>query len=108
MNPDRAELAGTGAAILFHVALIAALSMSLASVSHPPEPPSMEVELVDDFGMQSAAPETTPTPPPPSEAPELGQAPEPVKAKATYVCLSNDEDGVANAIDTILLPMLKG
>jgi hypothetical protein len=80
MNPDRAELAGTGAAILFHVALIAALSMSLASVSHPPEPPSMEVELVDDFGMQSAAPETTPTPPPPSEAPELGQAPEPVAA----------------------------
>ena len=38
----------------------------------------------------------------------MGQAPEPVKAKATYVCLSNDEDGVANAIDTILLPMLKG
>ena len=38
----------------------------------------------------------------------MGQAPEPVKAKANYVCLSNDEDGVANAIQTILLPMLKG
>jgi len=38
----------------------------------------------------------------------MGQAPEPVKAKADYVCLSNDEDGVANAIDTVLLPMLKG
>jgi hypothetical protein len=38
----------------------------------------------------------------------MGQAPEPVKAKATYVSTSNDEDGVAHAIDTILLPMLKG
>ena len=38
----------------------------------------------------------------------MGQAPEPVKAKADYVSLTNDEDGVANAIDTILLPMLKG
>jgi Cof subfamily protein (haloacid dehalogenase superfamily) len=37
----------------------------------------------------------------------MGQAPEPVKAKATYVSSSNDEDGVAHAIDTILLPMLK-
>ena len=37
----------------------------------------------------------------------MGQAPEPVKAKATYVSSSNDEDGVARAIDTILLPMLK-
>jgi hydroxymethylpyrimidine pyrophosphatase-like HAD family hydrolase len=37
----------------------------------------------------------------------MGQAPEPVKAKADYVCLSNDEDGVANAIDTVLLPMLR-
>ena len=37
----------------------------------------------------------------------MGQAPEPVKAKATYVSSSNDEDGVAQAIDTILLPMLK-
>jgi len=38
----------------------------------------------------------------------MGQAPEPVKAKATYISTSNDEDGVAHAIDTILLPMLKG
>ena len=38
----------------------------------------------------------------------MGQAPEPVKAEADYVSTSNDEDGVAHAIDTILLPMLKG
>jgi hydroxymethylpyrimidine pyrophosphatase-like HAD family hydrolase len=38
----------------------------------------------------------------------MGQAPEPVKAHADYVTSSNDEDGVAHAIDTILLPMLKG
>jgi len=31
-----------------------------------------------------------------------------VKAEADYVSTSNDEDGVAHAIDTILLPMLKG
>lgn len=76
MSPDRAEMAGTGAALLFHVALIAALSMNLASVPPSPEPPSMEVELVDDVGLQAAAPQALPaTPPPPSQAPEIGEAP---------------------------------
>jgi Cof subfamily protein (haloacid dehalogenase superfamily) len=37
----------------------------------------------------------------------MGQAPEAVKAKAGYVSTSNDENGVAYAIDTILLPMLE-
>lgn len=37
----------------------------------------------------------------------MGQAPQAVKAKAAYVTTSNDEDGVAEAIDTILLPMLE-
>jgi len=37
----------------------------------------------------------------------MGQAPEAVKVKAAYISTSNDEDGVAHAIDTILLPMLK-
>ena len=37
----------------------------------------------------------------------MGQAPEAVKAKAAYISTSNDEDGVAHAIDTILLPMVK-
>ncbi|HWI85317.1 MAG TPA: Cof-type HAD-IIB family hydrolase [Sphingomonas sp.] len=37
----------------------------------------------------------------------MGQAPGPVKAKARYVSTSNDEDGVAHAIRTILLPMVE-
>jgi hypothetical protein len=79
MNPDRAEWTGAGAAIAFHVALIAAMSMSLATINRQPEPPSMEVELVDDVGLQSAAP-TPAAPPPPSQAPEIGEAIEPVPA----------------------------
>ena len=79
MNFDRAEWTGTGAAVVFHVALIAALSMSLASVSNAPEPPSMEVELVEEVGLQSAAPQPY-SPPPPSQAPEIGEAIEPTPA----------------------------
>ena len=81
MNFDRAEWTGTAAAVVFHVALIAALSMSLASVNRAPEPPSMEVELVEEVGLQSAAPAPEPyTPPPPSQAPEIGEAIEPAPA----------------------------
>jgi len=36
----------------------------------------------------------------------MGQAPQAVKAKAAYISTSNDEDGVAHAIDAILLPMV--
>jgi hypothetical protein len=75
---DRAEWTGTGAALLFHVALIGALSMSLASVDSTPEPPAMEVEFVEEIGLTSAAPQSIAVPPPPSEAPEIGQA-EPVE-----------------------------
>jgi Cof subfamily protein (haloacid dehalogenase superfamily) len=35
----------------------------------------------------------------------MGQAPASVRAEARYVTTSNEEDGVAHAIDTILLPM---
>ena len=73
---DRAELAGTGAALAFHVALVAALSIHLARVDTPAEPPSMEVELVDEVGLTAAAPQALA--PPPSEAPELGEA-EPIE-----------------------------
>ena len=73
MNADRAEWTGVGAAFAFHVALIAALSMSLAHITQPPEPPSMEVELVDDVALQSAAP--TPIA---SAAPPPGAAPAPI------------------------------
>ena len=82
MNLDRAEMAGTGAAVFFHVALIAAMSMSLASIDSAPEPPAMEVELVEDVGLQAAAPQPTPfAPPPPSQAPEMGDAIEPTPAR---------------------------
>ena len=74
MSIDRAELAGTGAALAFHVALVAALSIHLAQVDAPPEPPAMEVELVDDIGLTAAAPQSLATPPPPSQAPEIGEA----------------------------------
>ena len=72
MTLDRAELAGTGAAIVFHVALIAALSIGLAKVARPPEPPAMEVEFVEDVGLQAAAPDPAA---PASQAPDLGEAP---------------------------------
>ena len=74
MSPDRAELAGTGAALAFHVALIAAMSLSLAHVAKVPEPPAMEVELVDEVGLQAAAPAALAVPPPPSTAPEIADA----------------------------------
>ena len=70
MTLDKAELTGTGAAIIFHVALIAALSIGLAKVSSPAEPPAMEVEFVEDVGLQAAAPSAAP---PASEAPEMGE-----------------------------------
>ncbi|MCA1654054.1 MAG: cell envelope biogenesis protein TolA [Sphingomicrobium sp.] len=73
MTVDRAEIAGTGAAIAFHAALIAALSLSLAHVPRPPEPPSMEVELVDEVGLKAAAPSPLASPLPPSQAPEQAQ-----------------------------------
>jgi outer membrane biosynthesis protein TonB len=67
MTADRAEWTGIGAALLFHVALIAALSTSLASIKDAAEPPSMEVELVDEVGLEAAAP--TPIPQPAAAAP---------------------------------------
>ena len=79
MRLDRAEWTGTGAALLFHVALIGALSMSLANVDATPEPPAMEVEFVEEVGLTAAAPQSIAVPPPPSQAPEIGEA-EPVEA----------------------------
>jgi len=74
MRMDRAEWAGTGAALLFHVALIGALTLSLAQVANVPEPPAMEVEFVEDVGMTAAAPQSIAVPPPPSQAPDIGEA----------------------------------
>lgn len=71
---DRAELIGTGAALAFHVALIAALTLSLAQVHSTPEPPSMEVEFVEEVGLEAAAPTNIAMPPPVAQAPEIGPA----------------------------------
>ena len=75
MTADRAEWTGVGAALLFHIALIAALSTSLASIDDVPEPPSMEVELVDEVGLQAAAPTPMAQPaasePPPMPSPAV-------------------------------------
>ena len=81
MSLDRAELAGTGAALVLHVALVAALSLHLAKVETPPEPPAMEVELVEDVAdvaLAPAAPQSIATPPAPAQAPEIGE-PEPIE-----------------------------
>jgi len=78
MKLDRAEWTGTGAALLFHVALIGALSMSLAHVNATPEPPAMEVEFVEDIGLTASAPQSIAVSPPPSQAPEIAEA-EPVE-----------------------------
>ena len=71
MTADRFEWTGVGAALAFHVALIAALSTSLASIMDVAEPPSMEVELVDEVALEAAAPQqvaqpAAAEPPPPS------------------------------------------
>ena len=73
MTADRAEWTGVGAALAFHVALIAALSTSLASIKDVAEPPSMEVELVDEIGLQAAAP-TPIALPASSQPPPLAEA----------------------------------
>ncbi len=79
MKMDRAEWTGTGAALLFHVLLIGALTMSLASIEATPEPPAMEVEFIEEVGLTAAAPQSVAVPPPPSQAPEIGPA-EPVES----------------------------
>lgn len=74
MRMDRSEWAGAGAALLFHAALIGALTLSLAQIDSVPEPPSMEVEFVEEVALTAAAPQSVAVPPPPSQAPEIGEA----------------------------------
>lgn len=74
MTVDRGELMGTAGAIALHVALIAALSLSLAHTVNTPEPPSMEVELVDEVGLTAAAPTPIAQPAPAATAPDISEA----------------------------------
>ena len=80
MTADRAEWTGVGAALVFHVALIAALSMSLAHIAQKPEPPSMEVELVDDVALESASPTPIVSASPPPSAVPAPEQPLPLQA----------------------------
>ena len=80
MTSDRAEWTGVGAALVFHVALIAALSMSLAHIAQKPEPPSMEVELVDDVALESASPTPIASASPPPSAVPAPEQPLPLQA----------------------------
>lgn len=70
MTADRAEWTGVAIAVLLHVLLIGALSLSLAHVARPPEPPSMEVDFVDEAAVQSAAPQAVAQPAPTPPAPQ--------------------------------------
>ena len=94
MRLDRAEWAGTGMALGLHVALVAALSLSLASHSRPPEEPAVFVEFVEDVGFEAAAPSQVPvearqaiTPEPPDDSvpppPEPVTTPEPPRVEPT-------------------------
>lgn len=66
---DRAERNGLGIAIVAHILLLAALSIKLMpSAKIPLKSDPMEVQIVDEVGLQSAAPK--------SEAPAQSAAPE--------------------------------
>jgi type IV secretory pathway VirB10-like protein len=83
MSTERIEWGGLGAALLFHAVLIGALSLSLARIAKPPEPPAMEVDFVtDEVALEAVAPTAIPqprsaSPPAPSEAAPVPDAPTP-------------------------------
>ena len=80
MIADRAERTGAVAALGLHVAIIGALSLSLANVDKTLEPPAMDVEFVDEVALDSAAPQSVPTPSAPPPAPVEEAIPEPIVA----------------------------
>ena len=71
---ERAERIGFGVALAGHVALFAALSLSLLSarIPKPPVADTMDVQLVKDVGPTSSAPKVSQEAPAPSEAPDQG------------------------------------
>ncbi|TFI59982.1 cell envelope biogenesis protein TolA [Sphingomonas parva] len=76
---DRTEATGFGIAFAGHAALLAALSLGLATVHMPVRNDPIEVSLVDEVALQSASP----TPTLEAPAPMLGEVegpPEPVAA----------------------------
>jgi hypothetical protein len=78
---DRAEAKGFGVALAGHGALLAALSLGLATAHQPPimsDP--MEVSIVDEVALTSAVPEPVVEPPAATIAPVLGPPEEPAPA----------------------------
>ncbi len=70
---DRAEATGFGLAVAGHAALLAALTLGLASLSNAPAPaPTIEVSFVDEIGLVSASPLPSIEPPAQTMAPETG------------------------------------
>jgi len=88
---DRAEATGLGVSVAGHVALLAALSLGLATAFNPPPvPDAMEVSFVDNVGLTAAAPTPSIAPAAPARAPEVGLA----------------EDAAAAPRQSILAPLI--
>lgn len=71
---ERSEKIGLGIATAGHVLLFGALSAGFLATPNPLKlnSPPMDVSLVDEVALKSAAPQISTEPPPPSEAPEAG------------------------------------
>lgn len=70
---DRAEATGFGVALVGHGALLAALTLGIASWSaSPPLSNPIEISFVEEVGLTSAAPQPAPVPPEQGTAPETG------------------------------------
>ena len=77
MRIDRAEQAGFGIAFAAHVLLVAILSMGFFAIRAPLpiKRQAIEVQLVDEVGLKSGAPQVSQTPP----APKLAEVEAPVE-----------------------------
>ncbi|WP_070151663.1 cell envelope biogenesis protein TolA [Sphingobium phenoxybenzoativorans] len=71
---ERTEKIGLGIATAAHVLLFGALSTTFLSTPNPLKlnSPPIDVSMVDEIALKSAAPKISVEPPPPSEAPEKG------------------------------------
>ncbi|MDX3909924.1 MAG: cell envelope biogenesis protein TolA [Sphingobium sp.] len=80
---ERSEKIGFGIATAVHVLLFSALSTGFLTTPNPLKlnSPPMDVSLVDEVALRSAAPEISRQPPPPSVAPEVGETAEPAPSE---------------------------
>ena len=82
---ERTEKIGLGVATAGHVLLFGLLSTGFLATPNPLKlnSPPMDVSLIDEIDLKSAAPQISTTPPPPSVAPEIGETAEPAPSVAT-------------------------